>query len=354
MHITSVGTALPPNRYSQAELIAAFEEAWATEHFNPARVRRFHEAVQVGQRNLALPLEEYNKLQGFGDANDAFLRVGLELADQAIADALAQAGLRHEDVDAIYSASITGIGTPSLEARLFHRTNLRPDIKRVPIFGLGCAAGAAGLSRVYDYLRAWPDQVAVLLCVELCSLTLQRGDLSIANLISTGLFGDGAAAVVCVGSERAEQLGLQAQPKVLATQSWLHPDSERVMGWDIGDQGFKVILDRSLPAIVRKSLRGDVEHFLSAQGLSLSDIQSWVCHPGGPAVLDAVQAALECEPDALELTRNSLARDGNLSSASVLFVLRDTLATRRPAADARGIIMAMGPGFCSELVLVKW
>lgn len=354
MHILSVGTAKPPNYYDQHALIDAFERHWSTQHFNIRRVRQFHEAVLVGGRHLALPVEEYETLDGFGAANDAFIRVGLDIGEQAIADALKQAGLEPTDIDALFCASVTGVATPSLDARLFHRMGMRPDLKRTPIFGLGCVAGAAGLSRVYDYLRAWPDQVAVLLCVELCSLTLQRGDLSVANLIASGLFGDGAAAVVCVGAERAARMGMEATPQVLGTRSRLYPDSERVMGWDIGDDGFKVILDKSVPAVVEKYLRADVDGFLGDHGLARSDIQGWICHPGGPKVLTAYASSLEVDDAEFQITWDSLRREGNMSSASVLFVLRDTLAANTIPSQAPALILAMGPGFCSEAVLLRW
>lgn len=353
MHIVSVGTAVPPHHVDQETLIAAFERLWAREHHNVRRVRQLHAAVHVGGRNLALPMEEYERLQGFGAFNDAFIRVGLEVGEQALSQALERAGLGHADIDAMYTATVTGVATPSLDARLFHRLPLRPDFKRVPLFGLGCVAGAAGLSRVYDYLRAWPDQVAVLLSVELCSLTLQRQDLSVANLIASGLFGDGSAAVVCVGEERARRMGVTG-PQVVATASRMYPDSERVMGWDIGDDGFRVILDRSVPDVVTTWLRDDVDGFLARHGLTRADITSWVCHPGGPKVLLAFEQALEIPRSALAVTWDSLFRVGNLSSASVLFVLEETLRAHRPPPGSWGMVLAMGPGFCSELVLVRW
>lgn len=354
MYIAAVGTALPPHFYDQDTLIDAFEELWSKEHHNAGRVRRLHQAVQVGGRHLALPRERYAALRGFGDANDAFLEVGTEIGQQALERALEASGLVPTDIDAIWTASVTGIGTPSIDARLFHRMGLRPDIKRTPIFGLGCVAGAAGLSRVFDYLKAWPDQIAVLLSVELCSLTLQREDLSVANLISSGLFGDGSAAVVCIGEERAQRMGLTHKPRVVATTSRLYPDSERVMGWDIGDKGFRVVLDKSVPQVVRTYLREDADAFLATQGQTVHDIGTWVCHPGGPAVLKAFEDVLELPDDALKVTWDSLRDVGNLSSASVLFVLADTMAHHAPPRGTPGMLLAMGPGFCSELVAMQW
>lgn len=307
----------------------------------------------VGGRHLALPIDAYHSINDFGAANDAFIEVGLDVGEAALRSALHEAELVPTDLDAIFVASVTGIATPSLDARLFHRMGLRPDLKRTPIFGLGCVAGAAGMSRMYDYLRAWPDHSAALLCVELCSLTLQREDLSVANLIASGLFGDGAAAVIGIGPQRAEQRGARG-PRVVATRSRLYPDSERVMGWDIGADGFKVVLDKSVPEVVERYLRSDVDAFLDEHGLDRASVRGWICHPGGPKVLQAYATALDLHEDELRLTWDSLRREGNMSSASVLHVLRDTMAERRINPGAPALMLAMGPGFCSEQVLMRW
>ncbi len=219
----------------------------------------------------------------------------------------------------------------------------------MPIFGLGCVAGAAGIARAADYVKAYPDQVALLVSVELCSLTLQRQDLSIPNLISSGLFGDGAAAVVVVGSERPA-----AGPRILASRSVFYPDTERVMGWEISERGFQVVLSAEVPEMVRRHLRRDVDRFLADHGHRREEIASWVAHPGGPRVLEAMAEALELPAEALDVTWRSLREVGNLSSTSVLLVLEETLRVRRPQPGSLGLLLAMGPGFCSELVLLEW
>ncbi len=351
--LLSVGTAAPRHRYEQDELIAAFKAFWSAKHHNTARVDQLHKAVRVGGRNLALPMERYPELRGFGDANDAFIEVGTEVGEQAVRRALDAVGLAPTDVDVIFFTTVTGVAVPSIDARLVNRLGMRPDVKRVPIFGLGCVAGAAGISRVHDYLRGWPDHVAVLLSVELCSLTLQRADLSVPNLIASGLFGDGAAAVVAMGARRAAREGREG-PQVVATTSRFYPNTERVMGWDIGDGGFKIVLSATVPDVVRQFARDDVDGFLGPHGLTRAEIGSWVCHPGGPKILEAFQDTLTLPPGALDLTWESLEHVGNLSSASVLHVLGETMARRRPPAGAPGLMMAMGPGFCSELVLLRW
>jgi alkylresorcinol/alkylpyrone synthase len=351
MRIAAVGKGLPAHYYDQETLLAAFREAWSARYFNPERLEALHRNVLVGGRHLALTLDEYRALRTFGAANNAWIRVAQEVGEVAVRDALDQAGLAPRDIGALFFVTVTGVATPSIDARLANRLGLRSDLRRVPIFGLGCVAGAAGLARAADFLRGSPEEVAVLLSVELCSLTLQREDLSIPNLIASGLFGDGAAAAVVVGAQHPKA---GRGPRIAATRSVFYPDSEGVMGWEISERGFQIVLSADVPKVVTEHLRADVDAFLADQGLTRRDIASWVCHPGGPKVLEAMEAALELPTDALELTWRSLREVGNLSSTSVLLVLADTLASRRPAAGSWGLLLALGPGFCSELVLLEW
>jgi len=349
MKIASVGAAFPPHYYSQERLLEEFKRTWSRQLYNQGRLEALHKNVLVGGRHLALPIEEYSQLEGWGQSNDAWIRVAQDVGEQAVREALAQARLEPADVDCLIFVSVTGVATPSIDARLVNRLDLSPRVKRLPIFGLGCVGGAAGISRAADYVKAYPDEVAVLLSVELCSLTLQLQDLSIPNLISSGLFGDGAAAVIVVGEERPA-----SGPRIVATRSVFYPDTERVMGWDISEKGFQVVLSADVPEMARRNLRQDVDDFLGAQGLSRSDIVSWVAHPGGPKVVSALETALELQPDALDLTRESLETVGNLSSTSVLLVLQETMRSRPPEPGSYGMLLAMGPGFCSELVLLEW
>jgi len=349
MKIAAVGKAFPPHYYPQEQLLEAFRRVWSSKVFNQKRLESLHRNVLVGGRHLALPLEDYETLSGWGEANGAWIRVAVEVGERAVRDALGQSGLTVADVDSLIFVSVTGIATPSIDALLMNRLGLPPRVKRLPIFGLGCVAGAAGIARAADYVKSFPNQVVVLLSVELCSLTFQLQDVSIPNLISSGLFGDGAAAVVVVGAERPA-----AGPRVVATRSIFYPDSERVMGWDISERGFQIVLSSGVPQLVRDHLREDIEDFLADEGLTLRDIGSWVTHPGGPRVLEAMEETLELDNGALDVTWKSLREVGNLSSTSVLLVLAETMANRRPDPGSRGILMAMGPGFCSELVLLEW
>lgn len=349
MRIAGVGRAFPEHYYPQAVLSEALKKHWGKRHFNLDRLDQLHQNVLVDGRHLALTLDEYEALDTFTAANDAFIRVAVEVGARALENALEAAGLGAQDVSHLIFVSTTGIATPSVDARIVNRIGLRSDIKRTPLFGLGCVAGAVGITRASDYLRAFPGEVAALLSVELCSLTLQRRDLSIPNIIATGLFGDGAAAVVLVGADRGA-----SGPRVAASRSVFYRDTERVMGWDITADGFSVVLSGEIPTLVKREMRRDVDSFLESCGLSLGDIEVFVCHPGGPKILEAFQEALGVPEEALALTWDTLKRVGNLSSASVLLVLDDTLKTKAPPPGAYGLLMAMGPGFCSELVLLQW
>lgn len=349
-HLAAVSGVLPSHRHAQAEVTEAFAQVLGAHGVDRALLERLHANAGVSHRHLALPLERYAALADFGEANDEFIRVAVDLGADAVEQALRSAGASVEDVDLIVSTTITGLAVPSIEARVAARIGLRDNVKRVPLVGLGCVAGAAGVARVHDYLVGHPDDVAVLLSVELCSLTVQRDDTSTANLVASGLFGDGAAAVVMVGRNRASQTTL---PEVIATVSRLYPDTERAMGWDVGATGLRIVLGVEVPDLVRDNVRGNVDAFLADHGLTRGDIGWWVAHPGGPRVLEAMAEALEVGHEALGLTWRSLDRIGNLSSASVLHVLADTLSERPPAPGSHGLLLAMGPGFCLELVLLR-
>ena len=348
--VVAVGTALPGNYVAQETLTAALGEFWAAKGLKLEAFDRLHKATKVGGRHLALPMAEYLGLDSFAKSNGAWMRVAPELGAEAATRALSRAGLDAVDIDHLFFVSGTGIATPSIDTRIISALGLRADVKRTPIFGLGCAGGASGVARAADYLRAFPQEHALLITVELCSLTLQHGDLSVANMIASGLFGDGAAAVVLSGGGGENQSG----PQIIADRPMLYPGTEDAMGWQITDHGFKLVMSQAIPQIIQAHLPRDLDCFLRDHALERSQITHWIAHTGGPRVLRAIEESLALPPEALKRSWRSLERSGNLSSASVLFVLDDLLESREARPGDIGVMLAMGPGFCAELLLLRW
>lgn len=344
--ILGCNTALPPHYYSQQDLLDGLERLWREQHYNPQRLRQFHQAMGIQGRHLSLPREEYLQPSHFTGRNGAFQRVSLELAELVVRGLLAEQHLQAEQIDYLVYTSVTGLSVPSLDARLMNRLPFRPDLRRLPLFGLGCLGGAAGTARLADLLAGDPQAYGLLLSVELCSLTLQPQDLSAANLVASGLFGDGAAAVLMGPAATGK-------PRVVDTRSVFFPDSEAVMGWDIGSHGFAIVLSPQVPHYAEQHLGPALLKFLAAHNLKPEDIRAWVAHPGGPKVVDALQNSLGLAPESLQITRDSLQNVGNLSSASVLFILAEFLKQERKPGDY-GLMLAMGPAFCAELVLLQW
>ena len=354
MHIASVGTAFPPHRYTQTQIADALLERWKDKLPEPRLLTRLHANCGVDHRYTVLPLEQYPALVGFKQTNGQWIESAVQLGQQAITAALEPLGLTPSDISAIFFATVTGIASPTIDARLINLMPFPTSVKRTPIFGLGCVAGAAGIARASDYLRAFPQQFALLLSVELCSLTWQDDDQSVANLISTGLFGDGCAAVVLAGSDAPLRTRPFRMPKILATRSTFYRHTEHIMGWDIRDTGFRIVLSPDVPKVVLENLRSDVDIFLASQHLTLADISTWIFHSGGPKVLEAAEKALDLPPEALALSWKSLREVGNLSAASVLCVLEDTIKNHPGEPGTYSILAAMGPAFCLELVLLQW
>jgi len=345
--IMAVRSAFPAHRYPQAEFTSKVAELSGFGPVQRAQLERLHGSAGVDYRHVVLPLPEYDGLRGIGQANDRYIGEAADLGERALSGALEAAGLAGSDLDLLIVTSVTGVAVPSLDARLIPRLRLRPDVKRLPIFGLGCVAGAAALGRLHDYLLAWPHHHAALLAVELCSLSWPITELTVADLVVSGLFGDGAAALVAAGGQAAEGL------RVVASRGEVYPDSGDTLGWRLGPDGFRIVLTAELADVVERRLSGSVSSFLSGHGLTVEEITAWVCHPGGPKVIDAIQNSLKLPDSAVELSRRSLAEVGNLSSASVLHVLEKTIDAD-PLPGSAGLMIGLGPGVSAELVLLRW
>jgi alkylresorcinol/alkylpyrone synthase len=348
--INSVGTALPLNYASQETLLSALRAFWSERGARLNGLERLFKATMVSGRYLALPITEYLELDSLEKSNGAWMRVAPELATSAARHALFAAGVDAQEIDHVMLVTGTGIATPSIDGRIISALRMRPDVKRIPVFGLGCAAGATGVAHAADYLRGFTEHRTLLIAVELCSLTLQHSDISVANLIASGLFGDGAAAVVLSGNDG----GHRVRPQVIDSRSIIYSDTESVMGWEIVDSGFKLVLSPDIPELVRRFVPRDVDYFLDQHGMDRKCIKHWIAHTGGPKVLRSIEEGLELPACALRRSWESLHRVGNLSSASVLFVLADLLQSNEAQMGDYGIMLALGPGFCLQLVLLRW
>ncbi len=344
--IVAVAAKLPEHVYTQAQITQELAALISPDPSRRAVLERMHASSGIGTRHTALPLERYRELGAFGETNDTFITVATNLAESALAAALAATSLEPLDVDFIMFTSVTGISAPSIDALLIPRLGLRSDIKRLPSFGLGCVAGAAGIARVHDYLVGHPNDVGVLISVELCSLTLQRSDETMANFVASGLFGDGAAAVVMVGDDVNV-----AGPRVLDTRSAFYPESSDVIGWNVKASGFEIVLTAGVADLIEKHFPAEVNAFLADNKLTVADIGCWLAHPGGPRVLEAFGNALGLPRTAFDLSWASLHKVGNLSSSSVLHILAD--AGEQPSGT-RGLLFALGPGVSAEFVLLEW
>ena len=352
VRIVAVAPALPGNVYAQSEITDTIAPMVTSDPTKQAVLRRLHAASRVDTRHLVMPIDRYRDSSTFTQSNDMFIEVAADLAERALRDALAIAGIEPREVDYLMFTSVTGISAPSIDAILVARLGLRSDVKRVPMYGLGCVAGAAGIARVADYLAGHPAGVAVLIAVELCSLTFQRDDDSTANLVATGLFGDGAAAVIMVGDKRAERMPVSG-PDVVDTRSALYPDTESVIGFTASETGFRIILTAQVSDVIEANFGRDVTDFLGDNDLGLDDIDTWIAHPGGPRVLEQFQSSLGLADGVFDNSWRSLAAVGNLSSVSVLHILAEELAgAHQPGSH--GALFALGPGVSAELVLLRW
>ena len=343
--ILSVATALPPYRIGQGEVKEFARGMFSGAYRDFERLLTIFDNTNIDSRYFCVPAAWFEKDRSFKEKNALYVEHALELSEKAARRALDRVGAAPEDVGAVFFVSTTGLSTPSLDSKLIFRLGLSEHTRRVPIWGLGCAAGVAGLARTADYARVYPGELALFVGVELCGLTFQRGDLSKANLVSTSLFADGAAAAL---------LGSGAEgPELIGSHSTTWPDTEDIMGWDLVETGFKVRISRSIPTLVRRRMSENLLAACNSAGISLEDIEHFLIHPGGSKVLDAFEEVLGLEPGGLTLPREILRDYGNISSVTVMFILERFLRSREFAAGDLGMLSALGPGFSAEHVFFR-
>ena len=345
--ILSVATALPPYRIGQGEVKEFARGMFSSAHGDLERLLKVFDNTSIAGRYFCVPAAWFEEDRSFTEKNALYVEHALDLSEKAARRALDRAGAEPEDVGAIFFVSTTGLSTPSLDSKLIFRLGLSEHTRRVPIWGLGCAAGVAGLARTADFAHVYPGELALFVGVELCGLTFQRGDLSKANLVSISLFADGAAAAL-IGSADAVD-----GPELIASHSTTWPDTEDIMGWDLVETGFKVKISRSIPTLVRRRMSENLLEACHSASISPEDIKHFLIHPGGPRVLDALEEVLGLEPAGLVLPREVLRECGNMSSVTVMFVLERFLRSGEFAAGDLGVLSALGPGFSAEHVFFR-
>lgn len=344
--ILSVATALPPHRVGQEEAKRVALGMFSGAHRDVERLIPIFDNVHVENRYFCVPVEWFEEDHSFPEKNSLYVEHASNLSEKAAKRALDRVGADPREVGAIFFVSTTGLSTPSLDAQLIFRLGLSEHTRRVPIWGLGCAAGVAGLARAAEYARLYPDQLVLLVGVELSGLTFQRGDLSKSNLVSTSLFADGAAAVLLGGPSNSG-------PRVLGGYSTTWPGTEEVMGWELVEAGLKVQLSKSVPVIVRERLRDNLAEACESLDLDFGDLEHFVLHPGGAKVLDAFEEVLGIEAGGLAFSRGVLRDCGNMSSVTVLFILERFLQSGEHTPGDLGVVSAMGPGFSAEHVFFR-
>jgi alkylresorcinol/alkylpyrone synthase len=342
--IESVATALPRHRISQAEAAETARRVHAGREDLLKLLRVFPQSG-VQERRCAFPPEYYATERSFEERNRDFIREGLILAEKAGRACLEKARVKASQVDHLYLATTTGLATPSLDAMLVGRLGLRSDVRRWPLFGLGCAGGAGALTRACDVLEGGPGGHALVIAVELCGQVFSTRATTPTDVIGAALFGDGAAAAL---------VGAGKGPRILARKSVLYEGTEHLMGWTFTSDGMRLVLSREVTDFIGEKLKPAITTFLRDQGLSRQDVTHWVLHPGGRRIIETYHEALGLDENDLRWTRDSLARVGNLSSASILFILSDLLDSGTPQPSERGLLCALGPGFASELLLLQW
>lgn len=341
--LSGLGTALPKHRLSQSDALAVVRAQFQERFPEFERLASVFQNAGIENRAIAMPLDWYLQPRPFSERNTAYLDVATQLFIEAAKNAMAAAKIRATEVDTIVTISSSGIATPTLEARAFAEMGFRPNILRVPVFGLGCAGGVSGLALGAQLARSNPGSVVLVVAVELCSLWFHRDTLTKANIVASALFGDGAAAVVLATAKANDRtiVGRGAQ------HTW--PSTLEIMGWDINNEGLEVVFDRDIPPFIRRQISPVVNNFLEELNLTRDTVTRFGFHPGGKKVIEALEAALAITPGSLDVERNVLKDHGNMSAPTVLFVLERLLEKAKPGTY---LMSALGPGFTAVAVPV--
>ncbi|WP_100332050.1 type III polyketide synthase [Bacillus xiapuensis] len=352
--ILAVQTAVPPYRIQQEEAKQLIYELYGKDNPKIRRLLSVFENGGIQTRYVSRPLEWFKQSHSFEEKNNGFIETAVELGGKAIKRCIEEAGVDYQDIDAIITVSTTGLAAPSLDARIMNQLPFSPTVTRIPLWGLGCGGGASGLARAYDYCRAYPQAQVLVLAVELCSLTFQLEDLSKSNIVGTSLFADGAACALVAGERSQSFLQEEkALPVIQAARTVLMKNSESVMGWTVKNDGFFVVFSKDIPTIVNTWLAPQVKQFFNQQDMSLDEIKHIIVHPGGKKVLDAYGECLRLSPLQLSISKQILEQYGNMSSVTVLFVLKKYLDQAITAGEC-GLALALGPGFSAYMLSLRW
>lgn len=349
--IVSVSKIDLPYKVSQSKLKDFSRSIFSKKFKDIDRLLESFENSKIKKRNLCVGLDFFSKNKSFSDKNKIYIKDSLKYSVEAIKKILDKTSIRKEQITDLIFISSTGISTPGVDALIINEMRLNPNINRLPVWGLGCAGGTAGIAKANTIAKADPEAVVMVICCELCSLTFLNEDLSKSNFIATSLFSDGIAAVLITGDKFKLKKKSTDRPEIIDSQSRLYYDSLDVMGWDLTKDGLKVIFSRDIPSIVNNSVKKDILIFLKKHDLKLKDIKSFVTHPGGIKVINAYIEALNLNAGMMDNTFSILENYGNMSSATVLYVLEKFMAKKME--PGYGLIMSLGPGFSSELVLIK-
>jgi len=342
--LASLCIAVPENVIAQDDVIDITDEMFGPRFEDYEQLRPVFINTGIQKRHLAMPLQWYFAEHDWPDRTDAYLQKATELFCSAAKDALVQAGLKADDIDAVVTISSTGIATPSLEARALSAVGFRNDIFRVPVFGMGCGGGVAGLTLAARLARSEPESRVLLVAVELCTMSFRMDKLTKANIVATALFGDGAAAAVV--STNASDVG----PEIGASHQHTWPDTLNIMGWKVDPTGFEVVFDRAIPPFARRHVRPVINGFLEEMHLAPADLARLTFHPGGTKVLEALEAAFELQTGALDYERQVLRDYGNMSAPTILFVLQKTIAAK---LQGQHLLTALGPGYTAASIPVR-